>query len=341
MAAAPVAVLCALVAAAAPGSRAPRPGAKAAPPTAAPAVQPAPAPDAVAAPSAPALPPDLRAPLPPPAAARPKAALRLALPDVKVTGELPPRQVALLESALLAEVRKLEGVSAIGMNEIRAMLSFEYQRQMFGCAADESCLAEIGGALGTDEMVQASVIVEAGTTTFSLRRISMRAARVVGTHTKRLTRAGGEELLGDVGPAVQEVFPEAKLRPGFTRGVDKAMALRLNPPPLPRWPFYATASAALAAAAGGAVMAYLSSDAQKQWRSLADRSLTERVSGVQLNDLERTAESRARTATVLLVGAGVLGAAAGVEALFTDWHGYRAAVDVGPDGAAVKVGGTF
>jgi hypothetical protein len=337
MAAAPIAVLCALVAAAAPGARAPRAGARAAPPTAAP---PAPDPDAVA-PSPPPPPPDLRAPRPPPAAARPKAALRLALPDVKVTGELPARQVALLESALLAEVRKLEGVSAIGMNEIRAMLSFEYQRQMFGCAADESCLAEIGGALGTDEMVQASVIVEAGTATFSLRRISMRAARVVGTHTKRLTRAGGEELLGDVGAAVQEVFPDAKLRPGFTRGVDKAMALRLNPPPLPRWPFYATASAALAAAAGGAVMAYLAKDAEKQWRSLADRSLTERVSGAQLNDLERTADGRARTATVLLVGAGVLGAAAGVEALFTDWHGYRAAVDVGPDGAAVKVGGTF
>jgi hypothetical protein len=59
-----------------------------------------------------------------------------------------------LESSLLPEVRKLEGVSAIGMGEIREMLSVEYQRQMMGCQADEACLAEICGALGTDELVR-------------------------------------------------------------------------------------------------------------------------------------------------------------------------------------------
>jgi hypothetical protein len=292
---------------------------------------------------APAAPPNLAAPVPaaPGLSAKPKAALRLAVPDVAVTGELPKRQVALLEVALLAELRKLEGVSAIGMNEIRQMLSFEYQRQMLGCAADGACLAEIGGALGTDEMVHAQVIVEGKTATFSLRRISMRAARVVGTHTKRLTRANGEELLGDVGPAVQEVFPERPLRAGAVRGVDKAIALRLNPPPLPRWPFYVTASAAVAAAAAGATMGYLSLDAQNQWKSLAQQAVTEPVPGAQLNDLEHTAESRAQTANVLYLVAGGLAVAAGVEALFTDWHGYRAQVDVTSAGAAVKVGGSF
>ena len=311
------------------------------------AASPAPArskvePKASAAPCRPPA-PNLDVPLPPPPvlSVKPKAALRLALPDVKVTGDLPPRQVALLESALLAEVRKLEGVSAIGMTEIREMLSFEYQRQMLGCAADGACLAEIGGALGTDDMLHASVIVEGKTATFSLRRISMRSARVTGTHTKRLTRAGGEELLGDVGAAVQEVFPDRQLRAGFTRGVDKAMALRLNPPPLPRWPFYATASAAVAAATGGVVMAYMSKDAQSQWKSLAERSRTEPVPGAQLKELERTADSRSRSATILLIAAGVLGAGAGVEALFTDWHGYGAQVDVGPKSATVKVGGSF
>jgi hypothetical protein len=315
-----------LLAGAAPAPPAPRADPKPAPPPARAATQ-----------------PTLDVPLPPPPvpSTKPKAALRLALPDVKVTGELPPRQAALLESALLAEVRKLEGVSAIGMNEIREMLSFEYQRQMLGCAADQACLAEIGGALGTDEMVLASVIVEGNTATFSLRRISMRAGRVTGAHTKRLTRAGGEELLGDVGPAVEEVFPDRQLRPGVARGVEKAMALRLNPPPLPRWPFYVTASAALAAAAGGAVMGYLSTDAQDQWNSLAQRSLTEPVPGAQLNELEHSAESRARSANLLFIAAGGLAVAAGVEALFTDWHGYGAQVDVGPKGAAVKVGGSF
>jgi len=294
-------------------------------------------------PSAPSPAPDLRpAPLPaPPVAGKPKQALRLAMPDVKVTGELPARQASLFESALLSEVRKLDGVSAIGMGEIREMLSFEYQRQMLGCAADEACLAEIGGALGTDEMVHSSIIVEGKTANLTLKRINMRTARVTGSHSKRLTRAGGEELLSAVGPAVQELFQDRSLRPGLTRGVDKAVALRLNPPPLPKWPFYATASAALLAVGGGAVMGYLSKDAQDQYNGLAQRALTESVPGAQLKELESTAKSRAKNANLLFIAGGVLGVGAGVEALFTDWHGYRAQVDVGPRSGGVKVGGSF
>jgi hypothetical protein len=291
-----------------------------------------------------------RAPAPdlkvfPPAATtdapKPKQALRVAMPDVKVRGDLPPRQLALLESALLAEVRKLEGVSAIGMGEIREMLSFEYQRQMLGCQANESCLAEIGGALGTDEMIHAEVIVDGKTANFTLRRINMRTAVVTRSHSKRLTRANGEELLGAVGPAVQELFPDRNLRAGMIRGVDKAVALRLNPPPLPRWPFYVTAGAAVVAASSGAVYAVMSKDATSQYNALLRQSPTAAVPGAQLRDLERSAESRTTNANVLFVTAGTLAAAAGVMALFTDWHGYGAQVEVGGHSGAVKVGGTF
>jgi len=333
-------LLCALLAAAptpkpAPAAPPPRPAAKPAvdvplPPP--PVLQPRPAPQAA---------PEVLKVGPPAAAPRARQALRLAMPDVKVSGELPPRQLAVLESSLLAEVRKLEGVSAIGMGEIREMLSFEYQRQMMGCQADEACLAEIGGALGTDELVQASVIIEGQTANLSLKRINMRTARVAGAHTRRLARAGGEELLGAVGPAIQELFPERALRAGFTRGVDKAVALRLNPPPLPRWAFFATASAALVAGVAGAGMGYLSRDARTQYDRLARQSLTESVPGAQLRDLEQIARSRASSANLLLGVAGGLALVGGVEALFTDWHGYRAQVDVGPGTAAVKVGGTF
>src|SRR6266568_160099 len=284
--------------------------------------------------------PDLKAipPAAPTGAPKPKQALRVAMPDVKVHGDLPPRQLALLESALLAEVRKLEGVSVIGMSEIREMLSFEYQRQMLGCQANETCLAEIGGALGTDEMVHAEVIVDGKTANLALRRINMRTARVTGSHSKRLTRANGEELLGAVGPGVHELFPDRNLRAGTTRGVDKAVALRLNPPPLPKWPFYITAGAALAAASAGAVYAVMSKDASNQYNHLLQQSSTASVPGGQLKELELTAKSRATNANVLFITAGTLAAAAGVTALFTDWHGYGAQVEVGNKSGAVKVG---
>jgi hypothetical protein len=260
---------------------------------------------------------------------------------VKVQGELAPRQLALFEGALLAEIRKLDGVSAIGMGEIREMLSFEYQRQMLGCAADESCLAEIGGALGTDEMLHVSVIVVDRTATLTLKRIDMRSARVAGSDQRRLARANGEELLGAVGPAVQALFPDRALRAGRTRGVDREVALRLNPPPLPRWVFFATAGAAAAAAAAGAGYGFMASDARDQYRTLSQRALSETVSGPQLRELEQTASDRARMSTALFVLAGGLGVAAGVEAFFTDWHGYRTSVQVAPGAATVQVGGRF
>ena len=55
---------------------------------------------------------------------------------------------ALFLDSLLAELRKLERVSVIGMDEVRAMLDIEAQKQALGCDDDEGCLAEIAGALG-------------------------------------------------------------------------------------------------------------------------------------------------------------------------------------------------
>ncbi len=329
---------------AAPPAKAAAPGAKGSGTKGADVPLPPPPAGAALVPSPPVgqLPPTLA---PPPAAlAQLKAsgkARRIAVPDVKVQGDLPPRQLALFESALLTELRKLDGLSAIGMSEIREMLSYEYQRQMMGCSSDESCLAEIGGALGTDEMLQGTIVVEGKTATLTLKRIDMRYARVVQSDERRLTRANGEELLGAVGPTVLALFPDRGLREGRTRGVDKAVALRLNPPPLPRWVFFTTAGAAVAAGTAGVVYGAMAKDATQQFNTLAARSLTESVSGNQLQQLESTATSRADTANLFYATAGVLAVAAGVEAFFTDWHGYGAALTPTQGGAAITLGGQF
>jgi hypothetical protein len=106
--------------------------------------------------------------------------VRVAVLDTRVSGELPPRQLALVEVALLAELRKLENVSAIGMGEIREMLSIEDQRQRLGCSADEACLAEIGGALGTDEMLVSSIVVESALLSRTMKRRRLAMAKWVG-----------------------------------------------------------------------------------------------------------------------------------------------------------------
>lgn len=261
---------------------------------------------------------------------------RVGVPEPNVVGDVSPRELAVLSQALVTEIRKLDGVAAIGVAEIRAMLTQEYRRQMFGCVADQSCLAEIAGALGVDELVSSQLVVDGGTSTLAVSRIDMRTTKVLANVQRRLARRNaGEEVLGAVGEVVATLYPGRALRPGETRGVARQVARWLNPPPLSRWVFFATAGAAVAAAAGGAAYGIASNSTRADYNALATGGGT--VSGAELSRLDRQA-SRQRTSATLLFGlAGAFAVGAGVEALFTDWHDDRAAVRVGPAGATVEV----
>jgi hypothetical protein len=71
---------------------------------------------------------------------------RLAVLELKAEGASP--ELAKTLSQVVAEqAGKTAGFEAISQAEISAMLNVQKQRQLLGCA-DESCLAEIGGALG-------------------------------------------------------------------------------------------------------------------------------------------------------------------------------------------------
>ena len=60
---------------------------------------------------------------------------RVAVYDLELVN-IPEGMGTIITASLLSEVRKLEGASAIGMEEIRDMISFEAQRQVMGCDAD-------------------------------------------------------------------------------------------------------------------------------------------------------------------------------------------------------------
>lgn len=324
-----------------------QPAAKAAPTRAAP--PPGPAAPSTPGPGAHSAAPAVQIPLPPPPQRLPPGArggaLRVAVVDPRATGEIPPRHLAAFSQALVPEIRKLDGVSAIGMAEIRDMLGFERQRQMLGCSADEGCLAEIGGALGVDELVTVELTLVGRSYALAGRRLDMRKARVVQTVSRRFDQRDGEELLNVVGPFVEGLWPERGLKPGATRGIDKAVIARLNPPPLPRWAFFTTAGASAAALVGGGIMGLLAREAEKDFDAMASRSTTQAVPGADLRALQTKANDRARLANVLFLVGGGLGVAAGVEAFFTDWHDDRNALKVAPvvapGHAGVGVSGRF
>jgi hypothetical protein len=249
-------------------------------------------------------------------------ATRIAVYDFELAG-IDPSVGAVVTDSVLAEMRKLQHVSAIGMDEIRDMLSHEANKQFMGCEENEACLAEIAGALGVDELVSGSLSKVDESHVMVMRRIDQNRAKVVGTVDKRLKAEKGQEFLAAVGPSVEELFPEYPLREGVTRGVPKEMALRLDPPPLPKWAFYTTAGAAVATLAAGGLFAYLAHDSENQWSDTVNTNTPGGVPGSQLVHISDQAHSRAHTANALFITSGALAVTAGVMALFTDWHGYR------------------
>ncbi|MDF1563635.1 MAG: hypothetical protein P1V51_11365 [Deltaproteobacteria bacterium] len=88
--------------------------------------------------------------------------IKIAIPDVRPVGKVDATVVEPLSALLASDVARREGVSVLSAADIRTMLGFEAQKQLLGCSEDQSCLAEIGGALGADLLIssEASMLGE-------------------------------------------------------------------------------------------------------------------------------------------------------------------------------------
>ena len=268
---------------------------------------------------------DLNAPSAAQATATPSLAVakRVAVYQLELQG-IEPSIGAVVTDSLLGEVRKLQGVAAIGMDEIRDMLSHEANKQVLGCEESESCLAEIAGALGVDDLITGKLSKVGDQHVILIRRIDQRRAKVTGVVDRRLKAESGQEFLLAIGPAVEELFPERGLKPGTERGVSQEVALRLNPPPLPKWSFYAAAGGAVAALALGGVFGALANSKESEYRRTI-RTAQETgasIDGAELNSVGDSAESHALGANVSYGVAGGLAITSAIIALFTDWWGY-------------------
>jgi hypothetical protein len=245
--------------------------------------------------------------------------VRVAVYELTAT-DIPASRLGLVTSAVLAEVRKLARVSAMGMNEVRALLSMEEQKQMVGCEDSESCVAEIAGALGVDYLVMGNVGTVGDSSVFSLKRISMSTSQVTHSFDKRTRGGEGEELLEAIGPAVHELFPDNDLRPGFTRGVPAEVVARWNPPPLKPWVFWTTAGLSAASMLTGGVLWAQAQAKRDDHNELLARSRAVDVQGRALKALRQDADRFALAGNAMAATAGALLVAAGVVGLFTDWH---------------------
>ncbi|MCK5690478.1 hypothetical protein KAI87_14460, partial [Myxococcota bacterium] len=78
--------------------------------------------------------------------------------EIKANGLAPEEAKTLgvnLVNIIAAEVDKL-GYDVFSSNDIKSMLAMDEQKMLMGCS-DVSCLAEIGGALGSELMVNTTL----------------------------------------------------------------------------------------------------------------------------------------------------------------------------------------
>lgn len=129
-------------------------------------------------------------------------------------------------SALISET--LEGLGpfkAITTQDIQQMLALEERKQSLGCSSDSACIAEIGGALGADYMVNGSVLVADGTYVLQLQLSNVKKARVEQRVTRDVT-GQQRQLLEDTRVAtkllVRDILSQRSGWIALTTGVEGA-----------------------------------------------------------------------------------------------------------------------
>ncbi len=118
-----------------------------------------------------------------------------------------------LTQVLADELKNLENARVVGRDDIRNMLSLMGDKQQLGCADDDACLVEIGGALGVSYLVAGTVGKIADTFIIALRLTNPREGTVENRVTESFT-GRGEQILGAMRVAIWRLIGIPRSGPG-------------------------------------------------------------------------------------------------------------------------------
>jgi len=85
-----------------------------------------------------------------------KVAQRILVLPLKRLGGVPEASAALIGSFLLSQLSGVQNLTAMGVADLDAILSVDKKKQALGCD-DVACLADLGGALGTDLVLHGDI----------------------------------------------------------------------------------------------------------------------------------------------------------------------------------------
>jgi TolB-like protein len=139
-------------------------------------------------------------------------------------------QMEALADLVQTEIRKLGRFEVMGKSDIRALLKYEEQKALLANCGEDSCYAELGGALGARWVVVGNVSRFGGTYLLNLKLLDSQRSRLANSISRSI-KGGEEALLSEmpaaVGELIADLLPQGKGAPppdGSSR-----------PPAGPRW----------------------------------------------------------------------------------------------------------
>jgi len=125
------------------------------------------------------------------------AETRVVVPTFSATRQVEAGTAEVLTELLLEALLTRHGLRALGPSDLNEMLSHEQQKQLIGCS-DDSCMAQIGGALGARHLIAGQVGKLGKLHILTLKLIDTREAKVANRASLKLEAI--EDAADAIGP---------------------------------------------------------------------------------------------------------------------------------------------
>ncbi len=153
--------------------------------------------------------------------AAPVPPVKIAVLDIASSGEIDPGTMRVFSELIENRLRE-RGHEVIGRSDIEALLGLDRAKDALGCESS-SCAAELGGALGVDELIGGFVHAVTGDgarkrVVVTLRRYDARKSRVIAATDEQAELRGSETLLKLIEPMLDVLYGSRK-RTGGAAGL--------------------------------------------------------------------------------------------------------------------------
>jgi len=143
---------------------------------------------------------------PGPAADTAPEKLTVAVMQLGGSSGIDPKLVTSLTGVATQELNGIGPFRTISMDEINQMLSYDLMQQAVGCT-DVVCFSELAGALGTDYVVNGSVVLTGTTHVIQLTLADLRRAQIAGRVTRQYA-GDAAGLVAEMRAAVRQLVSE-------------------------------------------------------------------------------------------------------------------------------------